>query len=108
MALRHYGPGQKARLAKPGSTLDETRGTALVKTDRFEAVNLVLRSGSSIPAHAVDGYITLQCLEGRVTLSMERGEIELEPGDWVYLEGGEKHGLEAAEDSSLLLTILFN
>jgi quercetin dioxygenase-like cupin family protein len=34
--------------------------------------------------------------------------IILHGGDWVYLERGERHGLNATEDSSLLLTILFD
>jgi quercetin dioxygenase-like cupin family protein len=107
MALRHFDPGEKARLTAPGDLAEETRSRALVKTDRFEAVNLVLRAGSNIASHSVDGPITLQCIEGRVVLETSRGEIELEAGDWVYLEGGDEHGLRAAEDSSLLLTILF-
>jgi hypothetical protein len=32
----------------------------------------------------------------------------LAPGQWIYLDGGEKHAVVGVEDSSLLLTILFD
>jgi quercetin dioxygenase-like cupin family protein len=31
----------------------------------------------------------------------------LNAGEWVYLDGGEPHSVKGIEDSSLLLTILF-
>lgn len=105
MALPHAAPGQKVHLP-PLASAAET--TALVKTDRFEAVHLVLRSGARIAPHAVEGYLTLQCLEGAITLETSSQSMGLEAGDWIYLERGERHWLSAARDSSLLLTILFD
>lgn len=107
MALRHAAPGEKVRLLPLASTLPQRKTTALVKTERFEAVHLLLRSGATVPAHAVEGYLTLQCLEGAVTLITGDQNIALESGDWVYLEPDQRYELSAAEDSSLLLTILF-
>lgn len=108
MALMHAAPGEKVALAPFSARTPEGRTTALVKTDRFEAVRLVLRAGTSIAPHAVEGYFTLQCLDGAVTLETSSRTIELAPGDWVYLERGERHGLSARADSSLLLTIMFD
>lgn len=107
MALPHAAPGEKVHLSSLAAISPSAKTSALVKTDRFEAVHLVLRSGSEIPPHAVDGYITLHCLEGAVALEM-RTRVELRTGDWVYLDRGEQHGVSATEDSSLLLTILFD
>ena len=106
MALAHAAPGEVVHL-QPLSVLADARTTALVKTDRFEAVQLVLSAGTRIAPHSVDGYFTLQCLEGSVTLETDSGAIDLMGGDWVYLDRGEKHGLAVREHSSLLLTILF-
>lgn len=80
---------------------------ALVKTDGFEAVQLVLRAGDDIAEHAVPGHATIHCLEGRVLLKME-DDLQLTAGDWVYLDRGQKHSVSAIEDSSLLVTILFD
>ena len=109
MALQHARPGEKVSLPALSSSLAlGLKTTALVKTDRFEAIHLVLCSGTNIPQHAVAGYLTLQCLEGSATLTTDRRSIDLEAGDWIYLERNERHGLSAARDCSLVLTILFD
>ena len=107
MALMHAAPGERVHIPSLVSIPRDEKSSALVKTGSFEAVHLVLRSGSSIPSHAVDGYITLHCLEGAVIVEACT-RAELQPGDWLYLEPGEKHALIAVDDCSLLLTILFN
>lgn len=106
MALPHAAPGEKVSLTDLAS-VNGASTSALVKTDRFEAVHLMLRAGSTIAPHAVTGYITLQCLEGTVAFTAAK-TIELQKGDWVYLDRREEHGLTAIADSSLLLTILFD
>ena len=107
MALAHAAPGEKVHLPPLDSMPADARTSALVKTDRFEAVHMVLRAGSNIAPHAVDGPITLHCLEGAVVLEAGR-RIALGAGDWVHLDPGERHALSASEDSALLLTILFD
>ena len=107
MALARAAPGERVHLPSLASMSLEAKTSALVKTDSFEAVQLVLRSGSRISPHAVEGYITLHCLEGAVVLDASNN-VELRTGDWVYLDRGEQHALTAIEDSSLLLTILFD
>ena len=107
MAIDHVLPGQCLHLGPLGSALGDEKTTALVKTDRFEAVRLVLRAGSTIPAHAVPGYISLQCIEGAVEVDAI-SITTLRPGDWMYLDRAQKHGLNAIKDSTLLLTIYFD
>jgi quercetin dioxygenase-like cupin family protein len=107
MALTHAKAGEVVDLGPLGPALAEAKTSALAKTEQFEAVRLVLPAGRTIPQHAVDGQITLHCLEGHVLLRAGR-EITLRAGDWVYLDRGTPHGLEAIEDSALLLTIMFD
>ena len=104
MALHHVAAGEKVRLASVDNP--DARTSALVKNDRFEAAQLLLRSGETIAAHAVPGFATILCLEGSVTLHAAE-QVSLDAGDWVYLDRGERHSVTAHEDSSLLLTILF-
>lgn len=106
MALHHVAPGERVHLPLAISP-DQAKGAALVKTDAFEAAQLELRAGQTIPAHSVPGYATVHCLEGAVLLETER-KVELRSGDWLYLDRGQVHGLSAIEDSVLLLTILFD
>jgi quercetin dioxygenase-like cupin family protein len=105
MALHHAQPGEKIRLKAVGAA--DSKTAALVKTDGFEAAQLVVRAGATIQRHAVDGYVILYCIEGSVILDAN-AQTRLEAGDWVYLERGEEHGLSALADSSLLLTVLFD
>lgn len=107
MALAHAAPGEKVHLPPLASMPADAKTSALVKTDSFEAIHLVLRSGMRISPHAVDGFVTLHCLEGSVVLETS-SNVGLHSGDWIYLDHGEQHGLTAIEDSSLLLTILFD
>lgn len=104
MALHHVAAGEKVRLASVDNP--DARTLALVKNDAFEAAQLVLRSGDTIAAHAVPGFVTILCLEGSVTLHAGE-QVKLDAGDWVYLDRGERHSVAAHEDSSLLVTILF-
>ena len=105
MALHHLGPGEKIHLLSRLSD-GNGRAVAIVKTDRFEAAQLVLAAGDSIARHSIPGYATIQCLEG--TIMLETNEtIELRSGDWLYLDRGQDHSVRAVDDASLLLTILF-
>ena len=107
MALKHAKPGEVVSLQPLGSALGGAKTSALVKSDRFEAVRLVVPAGTVIPSHKVDGYLTLHCLEGWIVLGAGK-DIELGAGDWIYLERGTAHSVRGVEDSSLLLTILFD
>jgi len=105
MALHHVAPGETFHL---GTVNDPNANTAaLVKNDGFEVAQLLLRKGDVIAAHAVPGYATIHCIEGCVTLDVA-GQVKLSAGDWIYLDRGERHSVLAHEDSSLLVTILFD
>jgi len=104
MAIAHAGPGEIVNLP----LLDGAeRSTAIVKTDQFQAIHLVVPAGATIPAHHVEGQATFHCLKGRIGLSLAEGTVILQAGDWLYLDRAAEHGVEGLEDSALLLTILF-
>ena len=106
MALRHALPGEKVRLAF-GAFCADARTGALVKTDRFEAAQVVLHAGGKIARHSVIGFASVHCLAGRIVLETDE-QVELIAGDWLYLDRGQEHSVRAIEDSSLLLTIMFD
>ena len=105
MALHHVRSGEVSHLvgiADPGA-----KTVALAKTGSFETIHLVVRAGSTIPSHKVDGSMSLYCIEGHVRF--EGDELrELRGGDWLHLAPGTAHELSALVDSSLLLTIMFD
>jgi len=106
VALHHVRAGERVGLQSLAFGSD-ARTAALVKTDAFEAVQLVLRAGETIARHSVPGYATVQCLEGSAILETTE-KIELSPGDWLYLNRDQDHSVSAIDDSSLLVTILFD
>lgn len=106
MALYHLRAGEKIHLPSLQSR-DEPRTSALVKTDRFETVQLVLHARDEISNHSVAGYTTFLCLEGVAVLKCT-DEVEISAGDWVYLERSQQHSIRASEDCSLLMTIFFD
>lgn len=107
MALKHANPGEVVYLQASARGDPNEKTSALMKSDRFEAVRLVMAGGTSIPSHKVDGFVTLFCLEGHVFLEAG-GQIELRTGAWIYLDRGAPHALQATEDSVLLLHIMFD
>lgn len=108
MALHHAKPGEVVDLRPLGSKLKETKSAAIIKSNYFEAIRLIVRAGTEIPAHEVSGNIMLHCLEGRVEIGLNRSSIGLTANEWIYLDGGESHSVKGIEDSSLLLTILLD
>jgi len=103
MAQEHAEPGVVIDL----NTFGERQSTAVVKEEKFEAIRIYLDPGRKIPPHKVDGPITVQCLSGKCTFYVEDEPRKLEPGSWLYLEGGAMHSLEAEERCALLVTIVF-
>jgi quercetin dioxygenase-like cupin family protein len=108
MDLHHAKPGEIVHLRPLGPALKDTATTAIIKSDRFEAMRLIVHAGAKIPSHEVSGNITLHCLEGAVEVGLKPAVVELRTGDWIYLDGGEAHSVKGLEDSALLLTIIFN
>jgi quercetin dioxygenase-like cupin family protein len=106
MALHHAASGEVLDLRSLQGDVRTTRTTALVKSDSFEAIHLVVQAGGEIAPHQVPGKFTLLCMEGRVTIGLADGAIEMSAGQWVYFDGGVRHSVQAVEDSSLLLTIM--
>ena len=108
MSVHHATSGEVVDLQPLGNKLRETKPTALVKTQSFEAARIIVLAGKEIPTHEVAGNMTLHCLEGRVHIALDHTSIELAAGQWIYLDGGERHSINGVEDSSLLMTILFD
>jgi quercetin dioxygenase-like cupin family protein len=103
MAIDHASSGTVIDL----NTYRENTTSALVKTDHFETILMFIEAGKTIPAHSVDGPITVQCLNGKCTFTVGNEKLAVEPGAWFYLEGGAEHGIDAQQDTSLLVTIVF-
>ncbi|MEO7851482.1 MAG: DUF4256 domain-containing protein [Rubrivivax sp.] len=95
MAISHATSGQVVDIVTGGNHLASQKTFALFKSDELEVMRLVLPAGKSIAPHCVVGEITLQCLEGRVEMTLEARTQALESGKLMYLAGGVVHSLSA-------------
>lgn len=106
MALDHLSSGDVASVLPLGEKLEQSPSTAFFKDDRLEVMRMILTAGKKIPAHAVSGPITVQCLEGEVEFRMGNTSKVVRGGDLLYLAGGVSHELTAIKSSALLVTIV--
>jgi quercetin dioxygenase-like cupin family protein len=65
---------------------------------------IALTAGSTLDEHENPGEATLQVLQGRVTLAAGERRWNGSPGDLLFIPDS-RHGLEAVEDSVILLTV---
>lgn len=105
MALAHARPGEVIDVRPLGARLAQTVTHALIKTRSLELMRIVLQAGQSLPPHDVDDEVTIQCLEGRVSVPAAVAQLELAAGELVLLPARDLHGVVALEDSSLLVTV---
>jgi quercetin dioxygenase-like cupin family protein len=108
MAIPHAYPGKPVDLRIREETPSETRTSALVKNDTFEAIRMVIPKGHEVcHDHQVEGMITVHCLVGRVAFTADGDSHELPTGHWLFLTGGVPHTITALEDALVLLTVMF-
>jgi quercetin dioxygenase-like cupin family protein len=105
MAIHHAEPGEVIDIHPLGSHFAQAVTTTLAKSNELEIIRLILPAGKKIPPHKVAGPITVQCLEGRVEFQVFGKWQTLEPGQLLFLTGGEMHAAKSLEDSSVLITI---
>jgi len=106
MALPHPVSGELVDLRPLGDKLADTPSTALVRTDGFEVMRMILASGKSVPQHHVPGELTIQCLEGTVELQAHDQTSTMRAGDLVYLACNVPHALYALEPSAILVSMV--
>ena len=108
MAIPHAAPGIPVDLRRPAEPLSEAQTNALVKTEAFEAIRMVIPKGHEVCRnHKVDGTITVQCLEGQIAFTADGDTRAVRAGEWIFLPGGVPHTIKGMDDSLMLLTVMF-
>lgn len=77
----------------------------LVKYPDLHVVLIVMKAGTGLGQHHVDGRISIQLFEGSIRLQIAEQSLEMKAGALLTLEYGTSHNLEAIEESALLITI---
>lgn len=93
---------EQARAAKSGRSAHTVYGG---HEHALRQTLLALKAGSSLDEHDSPGEATLQVLQGRVKLTDSQNGWEGSPGDHIVIPRT-RHGLDALEDSVVLLTVV--
>lgn len=77
----------------------------LVRTPDLRVVLVAMRADGRISEHHADATASIQVLSGRVRTKLPSHTVELQRGQLLVLGAGLHHDVEAAEDSTFLLTL---
>lgn len=106
MATKHASSGDVIDLRPLGAPLDDSQSRTLLRDEQLKVMRLVMPAGKELPDHAVDGPVTMQCLEGVVEVAAHGLTKTMRAGDLMYLASKVAHALRAIEDASVLVTIV--
>lgn len=107
MSIHQAAQGEVVDVRPLKQQIASTKTSTLLKTDSTELLRLVMPAGNTIAEHKAPGEMTVHCLEGRIVFSSAENAQELVAGELLFLSAGEPHAVDAIEDSSVLVTILF-
>jgi len=107
MATHHASPIEVVDLGTWAQDMPNEQTKAIVKTEEMELVRLVIPAGKEIPTHKVSGPIVVHCINGKIEFTAMGTTHVLTHGQLLHLIPDEPHSVKAAEDSVVLLTIIF-
>lgn len=93
-AIEHAGAAPNGRSARTLSAAETLRVT-LMRLDR----------GSKVPPHQSKGPVTVQVMNGAVTLHIADLPHQLGEGDLATFDGGLMHALESLDGATLLVAM---
>ena len=103
--LGTFDLGAEAKRFAPGEGESGRRAETLIKTDQLRVVLVTLREGAALHEHTAPGPITIQALQGRITVTAEGNDHRFEPGGLISIAAGVKHAVRGDTASAFLLTI---
>jgi len=106
MATKHASSGEIIDLRPLGTPLDDSQSTTLLRDEQLKVMRLVMPADKELHDHAVEGPITMQCLEGAIEVAAHGSSKTMHAGDLMYLGSKVPHSLRATEDASILVTIV--
>lgn len=83
---------------------NERNGITVFKSDRVAIVVAALHAEASIEKNIVNGFITIQMLEGKARITTPDGDVDAEKGQIINFHPGIEHSIYAVTDMIMLLT----
>jgi quercetin dioxygenase-like cupin family protein len=108
-SLRFDLNGEVRRLWEEKASRGGRNAKTLVKHQDLRLVLTVLRAGGRIQEHKASGRISIQTLQGHLSLhilqALPGDMIDLPAGHLLVLDQAAPHDVEAVDDSAFLLTV---
>lgn len=82
----------------------DRNGITVFKTDGITIVLSAFKEGAVIKDNIVNGFLTLQVLEGKVRLDTLEGEIDMQDNQLITFHPNIPHSIEARSGAVLLIT----
>lgn len=82
----------------------DRNGITLVKNEKMTIVLTCLRKDAKIRDSQLDGILTIEVLEGRITLTTEADRLEIKERGLITLRANISHSIQAEKKTTLLLT----
>lgn len=77
----------------------------LIKAPMLRIVLVTLRRGRKLAAHVMAEPVSIQVLDGRVRVAVDKRPVDLEPGRLMSIQRGVPHDVEALTSAAILLTL---
>ncbi|MEO8403751.1 MAG: AraC family ligand binding domain-containing protein [Chitinophagaceae bacterium] len=78
----------------------------IFKADQVTLVLTILKEGAAIIDNTIDGFITIQVMEGQVVVTTGEDEFDAPKGQLITFHPGIPHTVTAVKETVLLLTTL--
>ena len=99
-------PAEMIELQRSERNLSVHDTVTLLQTPEFQLIQIRMPAGSGIPNYEAHGQVILQCLEGDISVHVQAQPHRLTPHQLLFLNVNEPFSISAAEDSSILATIV--
>ncbi|MES2431586.1 MAG: hypothetical protein V4556_11655 [Bacteroidota bacterium] len=83
---------------------NDRNSITVYKNERITTVIVCLHESAVINNNSIDGYLSIQVIDGKIKLQIETEDTEMVKGQSVALHRYINHSIEALQDSILLLT----
>ena len=84
---------------------NDRNAITVYKTNGMRIVLIALHKGAEMKTHNADGIISVQVIEGRMTLNADNRSVTLKKGQIIALHKGIQHSILALKETIFLLTL---
>lgn len=104
--IYHSLTDRLAQLKREPAWQDRDRtAITLMHHPRLRVVLMALHQEALMETHTADGPVTIQVLEGRLSVEMNAQSHELQPGDVLLIDDQVPHSVQALDESAFLMTM---